>query len=134
MTARREALSSALLTDILGPVLEVLPDLGHELACVRAVDDAVIEAQGQVEEVADRDGVRPVCAGDDGRFLQQRSPTENRALRLIDDGRAELLAKDAGIRDGEGAGADLVGLEALAAGALRQIGNGTGDAEEVLLL
>ena len=41
--------------DVLVPVLEVLLHLGHELAGVGAVDDAVIEAQRQVNEVADGD-------------------------------------------------------------------------------
>ena len=54
------------------------------------------------------------------------------ALGLVDDGRAELLSEDAGVGDGEGAGADFVGLELLGAGALGEIGDGAGDAEEAL--
>ena len=84
-----------------------------------------------MDEVADGDGVSPVFAGDDGRLLEEAADAEDSALRLVDDGRAELLAEDAGVGDGEGAGADFVGLELLAAGALGQIGDGAGDAEEV---
>ena len=65
----------------------------------------------------------------------KRPPTPRiAALGLIDDGRAELLAEDAGVGDGEGAGADFVGLELLGAGALGQIGDGAGDAQEAVLL
>ena len=38
------------LADVLGPVLQILLDLGHELAGIGAVDDAVVEAQREVQE------------------------------------------------------------------------------------
>ena len=55
-------------------------------------------------------------------------------LRLVDDRRAELLAEDAGVGEREGAAGDLVGRQLLAAGAVGEIDDGAGDAEEVLLL
>ena len=50
-----------------------------------------------------------------------------------DDGRAELLAEDAGVGEGEGAAGDFVGSELLVAGAVGEVDDGAGDAEEVLL-
>ena len=50
-----------------------------------------------------------------------------------DDGRAELLAEDAGVGEGEGAAGDFVGGELLVAGAVGEVDDGARDAEEVLL-
>ena len=49
-----------LLADILAPVLQILLHFRHELAGVGAVDDAVIEAQGQADDAADGDRVGAV--------------------------------------------------------------------------
>ena len=43
------------------------------------------------------------------------------------------FAEDAGIGEGEGAAADFIGLELLAAGAFGQVDDGAGDAEEAAL-
>ena len=67
-------------------------------------------------------------------FLVQAADAEDGGLRLVDDGRAELLAEDAGVGEGEGAAGDFVGRELLGAGALGEVDDGAGDAEEVLLL
>jgi hypothetical protein len=55
------------------------------------------------------------------------------ATRLVDDGRAELFAEDAGVGEGEGAAGDFVRLELLAAGALGEVGDGAREAEEAAL-
>ena len=125
--------SSDWLADVFVPVFEGLFYLGHELACVGPVDDAVIEAEGEVQEVPDGDGVGSVFGGDDGGFLEEAADAEDGRLGLVDDGRTELLAEDAGVGDGEGPGADFVGLELFAARSLGKVGDGAGDAEEVFL-
>src|SRR5207302_10767923 len=59
---------------------------------------------------------------------------EDCALRLIDDRGSKLLAEDAGVGEGEGAAGDLVRSKLLSAGAVGNVNDGAGDAEEVLLL
>ena len=56
------------------------------------------------------------------------------ALRLRDDRRAELLAEDAGVGEGEGAAGDIVWSELLVAGAVGEVDDGARDAEEGLVL
>src|SRR5581483_12074942 len=82
------------LPDVLAPVFEVLLHLRHELPCIGPVNDAVIEAERQVDHMADGNGVGTVFARDDGRLLEKASYAEDGALRLIDDRCAELLAED----------------------------------------
>ena len=127
-------MKSLYLPDVFGPVLEIGLEVGHELAGVGAIDDAVIEAQREALDRADGDGVLAVLVGEDFGFLVQSADAEDRRLRLVDDRRAELLAEDAGVGQREGAAGDLVGSELLAAGALGDIDDGARDAEEVLLL
>ena len=59
---------------------------------------------------------------------------EDGRLGLVDDGRGELVAEDAGVGEREGGTADLVGREFLGAGALGEIGNGAGQISEAALL
>ena len=122
------------LADVFGPVLEIRLEVGHEFAGVGAVDDAVIEAQREALDGADRDGVVAVLVGEDFGFLVEAADAEDRGLRLVDDRRAELLAEDAGVGKREGAAGDLVRSELLVAGAVGQVDDGARDAEEVLLL
>lgn len=122
------------LADIFGPVFEVGLEVGHELARVGTIDDAVVEAERETLDGADGDGVVAVLVREDFGFLVEASDAENRALRLVDDRRAELLAEDAGVREGEGSTGDLVGRELLAAGAFGDIDDRAGNTEEVFLL
>ena len=121
------------LADVFGPVFEVLVEVGHELAGVGSVDDAVIEAEGEALDPADGDGVVAVLVGEDHGFLVETADAEDGCLRLSDDRGAELLAEDAGVGEGEGAAGDFVGSELLVAGAVGDIDDGASDAEEVLL-
>ena len=121
------------LADVFVPVFQIGLEVGHELARVGAVDDAVIEAKSEALDRADADEVVAVFVGDDFGFLVEAADAEDGALRLVDDRRAELLAEDARVGEGEGASGDLVRSEFLAAGAVGYIDDGAGDAEEVLL-
>ena len=93
----------------------------------------MIEAEREALDGADRDGVVAVLVGEDFGFLVEAADAEDGALRLVDDRRAELLAEDAGVGEGEGAAGDLVGSELLVAGAVGDVDDGARDAEEVLL-
>ena len=57
------------LPDVFGPILEIGFEVGHELAGVCAVDDAVIESECEALDGTDRDGVVTVLIGDDFGFL-----------------------------------------------------------------
>ena len=94
----------------------------------------MIEAEREALDRADGDGVVAVLVGDDLGLLVEAADAEDADLRLDDDRGAELLAEDAGVGEGEGAAADLIGRKLLAAGAFRQVDDGARDAEEVLLL
>jgi len=120
------------LSDIFGPVFEVGLEVGHKFAGVGSVDDAVIETKSESLDRADRDGIVAVLVGKDFSFLVQTADAEDRALRLVDDWRSELLAEDTRVCQREGAAGDLVGRQLLPAGAVGYIDDGTGDAEEVL--
>src|SRR6185437_8346203 len=87
-----------------------------------------------MQEVAYGDGVGSVRAGDDRRFLEQAAHAQNRRLRLVDDWRSELLAKNPRICNGEGARTNFIRLQLLAPRALREIGNRPRNAQEILLL
>src|SRR5436853_7851931 len=92
-------------------------DDGQELFSYRAVDDAMVVAQGQQADLAN--GYRIV---DDDRPLLDAADTEDCHLRLIDDRQSHQAAEDAGIRDRERAALHFVGLELLVAGAGAAIG------------
>jgi 5-(carboxyamino)imidazole ribonucleotide synthase len=94
-------------------VFEIVLEVGHELAGIGAVDDAVVEAEGEALDAADGDGVLAVLIGEDDGFFVQAADAEDGRLRLGDDGRAELLAEDAGVGEGEGAAGDIVRRELL---------------------
>ena len=67
-------------------------------------------------------------------LLVEPADAEDRRLRLVDDGRAELLAEDAGVGEGKRPAGDFVRGELLAARAVGDVDDGARDAEEVLLL
>src|SRR4051812_16625424 len=78
-------------------LLEPLLDAGHELVGNGTVDQPVIEPERQVPHRPYRNRI----VDDDGALLD-RAHAEDRNLRLVDDGEAELRAKTARVRDGEG--------------------------------
>ncbi len=82
------------LADVFGPVLQGVFYLGHELACVSAVDDAVIEAERQANDATDGDRIGAVFIGDDEGLFEEAADAEDGGLRLGDHGRAELFAED----------------------------------------
>ena len=84
-----------------------------------------------MHERTDRDGVIAVLVGDNHRGLGNSADTQNRRVRLIDDGQSEYSAELARIGDGEGRAFHLFGLEFLAACALTQIADAALQAEEI---
>src|SRR6185437_7821506 len=80
------------LADLFVPVFEVGLEVGHELAGVGAVHDAVIEAEGEVLDGADGDRVGAVLVRHHHRLLAQPADAQDGRLRLVDDRHAELLA------------------------------------------
>jgi hypothetical protein len=58
------------LADVFAPVFQVLLHLGHKPACICAIDDAVIEAQGKTNDVADRNGVGTALIGNYRRLFK----------------------------------------------------------------
>jgi hypothetical protein len=78
-----------------------------------AVYYAVIVGEGQVDHGADGDGVVNYY-----RALFDCPEAEDGDVWLIDYRESEQAAEDAGIRDGESAFGDFVGLEFFRAGAL----------------
>ena len=80
-------------SDFFAPVLQRLFDLSHELVGDGAIDEAVIVAQGQVDQGADRDGVIAIFVGDNDRRFCNPAHTHNGRVRLIDDGQTENCAK-----------------------------------------
>ena len=70
--ARRRSVS---LADVFAPVFQVFLQLGHELACIGTVDDAMIETQGETDDAADGDRVRAVFICNYGRFFKEAADT-----------------------------------------------------------
>ena len=72
-----------------------------------AIDDAVIVAQREMDDGTDRDGIRAVFVGDDHRLFGDAADSQDRDVRLIDDGQAKDGAQLSGIGDGEGCALDV---------------------------
>ncbi len=96
-----------------------------------AVDDAVVVAEGQVDDAADGDGIVAVLVGDDEGLLGDSADAHNGGVGLIDDGESEDGSKLTGVGDGEGCTFDVGGQELLGASALAEIGDSALEAEEV---
>src|ERR1700754_4506769 len=92
------------------PGFENLLDVGEEAFGVCAVDDPVVEGECEVGHVAYGYHVVTFFGGDDLGALLDGAHAEYGRLRLVDDGRAEESAEDAGVGDGERPSGDLVGL------------------------
>ena len=97
------------LPDIFAPVLQVTLEVGHKFSSIRPIHNAMIKAQREALNGADGDGVSSIRVRDHLRLLVQPAYAKDRGLRLVDDGGTKLLAKDAGVGDGEGSARDLVG-------------------------
>ena len=68
-----------------GAFLEPLLDGAEEARGVRAVDDAVVVGERQVDHRADRDRLATVGVLDDDRTLDDRTGAEDGDLRHVDD-------------------------------------------------
>ncbi len=91
----------------------------------RAVDDAVVGAEGEREHVADDD----LAVADDGALLGG-ADGEDGDLGRIDDGAEFADAEGAQVADGEGRAGHLVLLEACDAGAVDEINAALADFAE----
>src|SRR3954471_2628847 len=83
-------------------------DVGEETLGVGPVDDSVVEGEREVCHVSYGYNVVALFGRDYPSALLYRADAEYCDLRLVDDGRAEEAAEDAGVRDGEGSARDLV--------------------------
>ena len=95
--------------------------MGEELLGVRAVDDAVVEAQGEVGHRADGQKIVAVRRGHHFGPLLDDADAEDGDLRLVDDRRPEESTEDAWIGNRKRPARHFVGLELLGAGAVRQV-------------
>src|ERR671922_269641 len=111
----RMARTSAL--PVLDPTLQRREELGGQ----RAVEGAVVPGHAEVGHGSNGDAVAAVGVRDDYGPLDDGLEVEDGHLRLVDDRRGEDGAVGAGVGDGEGSSAYLVGLEPLAARALREV-------------
>src|SRR3954454_10439609 len=99
-----------------GAFLEALLDGDEEAGGVRAVDDAVVVGQREVDHRPDRDRLAAVGVRDDDWPLDDAACSEDRHLRLVDDRRVEERAAAAGVRQRERPAAELVRGDLVAAG------------------
>src|SRR5258705_10027790 len=76
---------------------ELFFHVGEKLLGIRAIDDAMIKAEREIRHVPNRDVVFAVRRRENFGALFDLADTEDRHLRLVDDGRAEQAAKDAGV-------------------------------------
>ena len=125
------SLMESALADLFAPGLQRLLHQIHELVGYGAVDEAVIVAESQVDDGADRDRVGTVLVGNHHGLLGDSADTHDRRIRLVDDGESEDRAELAGVGDGEGGAFDVLGFEFLGTGALAEIGDAALQAEEI---
>ena len=95
--------------------------MSEEPLGVGAVDDPMIEAEREIRHVPNRDVVFAVRRRENFGALFDLADTENRHLRLIDDGSAEQSAKHARVSDRERSAGHFVRLKLFRARALGQI-------------
>src|SRR5690349_7159128 len=95
------------LSDIFIEILQIAPYGHHELIGVSAINNAVVVAEHQADDVANGDGIVAILIGDYNRFLEDAAHTENSDLRLENNGRPELRPKDSRIGNGDGASLDV---------------------------
>jgi len=119
------------LANFFAPGFEILFYLSHELVSDGSIDEAVIVAEGEMNDGADSDGVVTIFVGNDHGLLRDAADAHDRGVRLIDDGQAKDCSELAGVGDGEGGTLDVIGPEFLGAGTLAEIGDAALQAEEV---
>src|SRR5438128_3550153 len=102
-------------------VLEMLLNISEELFCVGAVDDAMIEAEREVRQVANRYVIFTIGRRENSGPFFDLAHTEDRYLRLVDDRGAEESTEHTGISNRERAAANLVRLELFCARAIGEI-------------
>ena len=110
----------ALLDRELG-ALEVLLKVREEAFRISAIDYPMIKTQREKSHVTNRDVVFTFGRGEHPRPLFDLADSENCHLWLIDDGRAEQPAENAGIRDRESAAGHFVRLELFRARTIGEI-------------
>src|SRR5882724_12138591 len=125
---------SQLLADIFVKVLQVITHGHHELVGVRAIDNAVIVAHGETDNVPHGNRIIAVFIGHNHRFLEDTAHSQNRYLRLQDDGQTELRTVDSRIGDGDGAALYVVRYEFLVARALAQVNDGALQSDKAQVL
>src|SRR5271169_4667755 len=108
---------------LFAPRFQVLFHQSHELVGYSAVDEAVVVAEREMNDGADRYRIVAFLVGDNQWLLGNAAHAHNRGVRLIDDGQSEDGAKLAGVGDGERGTLDVFGLELLGAGALAEVGD-----------
>src|SRR5271163_351040 len=130
MTWQLEA-GRKLLADFFVPGFKILFHLRHELVGECAVDQAVVVAQREMNDAANRDGVVSVFVGNDERHFRYATDAHDGGIGLVDDGQSEDGAKLARVGDGEGGSIDIFGLELLSASAFAEISDAALQAQEV---
>src|SRR5271167_3440822 len=117
--------------DFLIPGFQVLLHQGHELVGDRAVDQAVVVTEREVNDGANGDGIVAFLVGDDQGLLGDAAYAHDGGVGLIDDGQSEDGAELAGVGDRESGAINIFGLELFAAGALAEVGDTALQAQEV---
>src|SRR5262249_42685874 len=98
------------------------------------VDDAVIVADAQSDNVAYGNGVVAVGVGHHYGLLEDFAHSQDGYLRLQDDRQSKLWAEDAWIRDGDGASLNVIGHQLFAARAFVQIADGALQSDKAQVL
>src|ERR1700722_8937012 len=127
--ARRS--SADLSADFFAPVFQSLFYKGHELVGHRAIDDAMVVTQREVNDGTNCDGICTVFVGDHEGLLGDTADAHDGDVRLVDDGQAKYGAELAGIGDGEGCAFDVGRHELLGTSAFAQVGDTALQSEEV---
>src|SRR5579859_5074867 len=117
LSAKREGS----LPYVLIKALQIFPHRHHELVRVGAVDNTVIVADAQPDDVANRNGIGTVLIRDHHRLLEDAAHAQDGHLRLQDDRQPELRPENPGIGDGDGPALDVVGNKFLTARTLAQV-------------
>src|SRR4029450_2315019 len=110
-------------------LLEQRLQLAEELGGLRAVDGAVVAGQGHGHQLAGDE-----AAVLDDRLLLDRTDREDRGLRRVEDGREDLDAVHAEVRDRERSAVEVVLRELALARALDDLLPFSGDLDERLPL
>src|SRR5262249_27312684 len=113
-----EARASCNLTYVFVKFLEIIAHCNHELIGLCAINDAVIIAKCQADDVADGNRVIALLVSDNDRFFEDAAHAQDCNLGLEDNGCAKLRAEDSRIGDGDGATLDFVWHEFFGASTL----------------